>query len=236
MVGSAPVGHDQPIETPLVAQQGGEQPLVLGAVDAVQHRIRRHQRPHAGANHSLERREVHLAKRRVVDLVRHRHTSELHVVGHEVFGARANPFALHTVDVGDGELAGEERVFAERFEVAATEWVASEVDRGCEQNVRALPFRLASEQRTGLGYEVSVERGAEADRSGKAHGRRPGGGVTAGAVRAIGHLDRTDPEPFDLRRLPGIAARQQPDPLLHRQLLDRWPWVEPGDGDAIGVF
>ena len=135
----------------------------------------------------------------------------------------ADPFALHTVDVGDGELAGEEGVFAERFEVAATEWVASEVDRGCEQNVGALPFRLAPKQCTGLGNEISVEGGTEADRCGKAHGGRTGGRVTAGAVWAVGHLDRTDSEPFDLGRLPGVAAGQQPDPFLHGQVMNRWP-------------
>lgn len=69
----------------------------------------------------LERREVDLAQRPLVDLRGDAHTVGLLVVDGEVLGAGADPLSLQAGDVGRSQPAGEMRVLGEVFEVSAPE-------------------------------------------------------------------------------------------------------------------
>ena len=94
-VGPEPVADDGAVEAPLAAQHLGDQPRVLAAVRPVEPVVGGHDRAHAGVlDGPLERHEVQLAQRALVDLGRDRHPLELGVVADEVLdAARPRPRA-----------------------------------------------------------------------------------------------------------------------------------------------
>ena len=73
----------------------------------------------ASRDDRLERRQVELAQRALVDLGVDGHALGLGVVGDEVLDGGADAAGLHALDVGDADPAGEERVLGEALEVAA---------------------------------------------------------------------------------------------------------------------
>ena len=82
-----PVGDDEALEAPLAAQDAGQQRLVLGAVAAVEPVVGGHQPERAAlADGELERHEVELAQRALVDHRGHRVAVELGLVADEVLG------------------------------------------------------------------------------------------------------------------------------------------------------
>ena len=81
----------------------------------------------------LERHEVQLAQRALVDLAGDRHPLELGVVGDEVLDARGDPLGLQAADVADGDARREVRVLAHALEVAAADRRAVQVDGRGEQ-------------------------------------------------------------------------------------------------------
>ena len=90
-VAAVPVAHDDTVETPVAAQDVAEQPLVLGAERPVEPVVGGHHAAHAGTRHRrLERDEVELAQRLLVDLDGDGHPLELGVVGDEVLDARGH--------------------------------------------------------------------------------------------------------------------------------------------------
>ncbi len=85
LVDAVPVGHDETVEAPLVAQDLGEQPSVLCGVFAGDLVVRAHDAPGARfLDGALERSEVELAERALVDVDVDGHPFDLGVVGHEV--------------------------------------------------------------------------------------------------------------------------------------------------------
>src|ERR1700760_1124328 len=62
-------------------------------------------------------------------------TQELGVVAYEVFDRRADALLLHAGDVADGDVRGEEGIFAEVFEVAAVARRTIDVHPGPEHKV-----------------------------------------------------------------------------------------------------
>ena len=121
-VDRTPVGDDQPVEPPLLAQDGGQQPRVLRGVDPVDPVVRAHDRPRlGGGDDPLERRKVDLAQGAFVDVGRDRHPVGLLVVRGEVLQGRAHPLRLDALHDGGGQLAGEVRVLGEVLEVAAAQ-------------------------------------------------------------------------------------------------------------------
>ncbi len=104
-VAAVPVAHHDAVEPPLAAEHVAEQPRVLRAERAVEPVVGGHHAAHSGPSHGrLERREVHLAHRLLVDLGRDRRPLDLGVVGDEVLDAGGDAGALDAVDVGDGGL------------------------------------------------------------------------------------------------------------------------------------
>jgi hypothetical protein len=64
------------------------------------------------------------------------------VIGGEVFHGGDDAFALHAANIGGGGLAGEIRIFAEVFEVAAIHGGAVDVDTGTEEEIDAAGARV----------------------------------------------------------------------------------------------
>ena len=182
----APIGHDQPLEAPLGAQDVGEQPRVLRAVHAVEPVVGRHDRRRLAASHGgLERAQIQLAQRRRVDDRIDHHAVGLLVVDRKVLQRGAHPLALHAVDPGDRQLAGEQRILGEVLEVAAGGRVALQVDRRAEHHSDAFCHRLASDRPPHLRHQLRVPGGGQG-----AAGRETGGrfaGLQVGQRGAV-HL------------------------------------------------
>ena len=110
-------------------QHRRQQPRVLAAEGAVDAVVRRHHRPDAAIAHGgLERAQVDLAQRPLVDVAADRVPLDLGVVGHEVLDAGRDAPALHAAHEGDREASGQRRVLAVGLEVPASERVADQVD------------------------------------------------------------------------------------------------------------
>ena len=87
-----PVGDHHAVPSPLVAQDRGEQPLVLRAVRAVEAVVGGHRRPGTGApQRVLERQQRHLPQRALVGLGGDLEAVVLLVVGDQVLDARRHP-------------------------------------------------------------------------------------------------------------------------------------------------
>ena len=218
-VRAEPVADDEAVEAPLVAQQLGQQPVVLAAERAVEAVVAGHDHAHVGpADGGLERDEVQLAQRAFVDLRGDRHPLELGVVADEVLDARGHTLGLQPADVGDGELRRQDRILAVALEVAPADRGAVQVHRRGEHDVGALGVRLPPERPTNLLDELRIpgrtEGGAARERGRCRSGpRRPTD--TSGPV---GHADRRHRRVVESGRVPRVDARQQGDLLVGTEL------------------
>ena len=102
-----------------------------------------------------------------------------------MLGGYADALALDAVDIGGGNLSGEEGIFGEIFEVAAAEGIAVEVHAGGQQDVSAVFEDFVAHGGGDFADQVRVPgRGEDgADRE---------AGAVVGAVRAL--ADRVDAE------------------------------------------
>ena len=167
-----PVGHHQPVETPLLAQHLGEQPPVLGGVRAVDLVVGAHDRPRpGGGDHVLERGQVDLAQRALVDLGVDAEPVGLLVVGGEVLDAGAHPLALQPLDEPGRDASGQVRVLGDVLEVAPAQRRTLDVDTGPEHDGDALRPRLARNCRTHL----AASSGSHAEPSATAGGKQVAG-------------------------------------------------------------
>jgi hypothetical protein len=104
--GCVPVGHDDPIEAPLLLEDLPEHGVLGhgGAVDAV---VSGHDCPRPGLMHDhLERGEVELAQGALVDSGVEGEALGLGVVGHEMLDRSAHPAGLHAPHVGGADPGG----------------------------------------------------------------------------------------------------------------------------------
>ncbi len=101
IVDAVPVGDDEAVEAPLVAQDLGEQSAVVGAELAVEAVVGAHDPPGVGLLHgALERAQVELAQCALVDVHVDAHALDLGVVGGEVLDGDGDVVRLHATDVG----------------------------------------------------------------------------------------------------------------------------------------
>ena len=129
------------------------------------------------------------------------------------FTEHPTPGRLHAGDVLDGQSRGEERILGVALEVATGERMTMDVDRRCEQHVRALAPGLAADALADGAHELGIPRGAErgAARERRRRATRPA--LAARAGRPVGHLERRDAEPRHRGRVPEV------DPGDHHGLL-----------------
>ena len=167
----APVAHVGTVEAPFVARER-QKPGVLGAVRAVQQVVRRHHRPGPGLLHrDAERLQVQLVQRALVHDRVHDQPIRLLVVAGEVLERRSHAPALHALDVGGRQLAGQMRVLAVVLEVAAAQGAALHVHARPQHHGHALLARLVAQRLAHRAHEVRVERACRGARRGEAHGR-----------------------------------------------------------------
>ncbi|GAB3855089.1 hypothetical protein GCM10027610_087680 [Dactylosporangium cerinum] len=192
----APVGHDETLVAPLAAQHLGQQPVVLGGEDPVDAVVRAHDRPRfRPRDNPLERAQVDLAQRALVDVGGDPHPVGLLAVDRVVLQGRTDAAALQAVDPLDREDAGEQRVLGEVLEVAAAERAALEVDAGAEQDLDVHGSGLVTEGFADPAGERRVPGRAERDRRREARRRLAGeqlrgvGQRLAHPVRAVGEHD-----------------------------------------------
>ena len=229
VVRRAPVGHHGTLEAPLAAQDLGKQVLVLVGVGAVHAVVAAHDRRGSRLAHAaLERREVDLAQRPLVQLRVRRLPARLLAVHGKVLHARTHARRLHAGNVGRGHLAGKARVLREVLEVPPAQRVPLDVDPGPQQNPHALRGGLAPKGCAHAPYELRVPGVGQGNGSGKA-----GGGqalaqphvvgplvLMAQAVRPVGELQRGQPHGRDGPRAERGAAGQQGTLLPETQLGD----------------
>ena len=127
--GGHPVAHHDAVEAPLVLEHPGEQRAVLGSGRGggavVDPGVRAHDRPRLGLVHELlERRQVHLAQRLLVDARQVGGALRLGVVGDEVLDAHPDAAVLRGAHHVHRDGAGEQRVLGVALEVPAA-------DRAC---------------------------------------------------------------------------------------------------------
>ena len=185
-LGGHPVADHDAVEAPLVLEDAGEQRAVLehgaGRDAVVDTGVGAHHRPRLRlADELLERREVDLAQRALVDAGQVAGALGLGVVGDEVLDAHADAAVLRGPHHVHGDRAGEQRVLGVALEVAAADGRALQVDLRGEHHVDAVPAGLGGEHRTDLVGQVHVPRRGERARRGE---RRRG---LVGAVRDAAH-------------------------------------------------
>ena len=193
IVGGVPVGHENTLEVPVVAEDVDVEVGVFGGVKAVDEVVGIHD----GGNVALfyggfESGKVDFVHRAVVDDGVGIVAEEFGVIAEVVLDGGGDPLRLKAGDVAGGYLSGEEGVFAEVFEVAAIAGRAVDVDAGAEHIVDAAGAGVAAYAGTDFGGEGAVPRGGEID----AGGKRSGGeaGVGTDAVGAVGHFKGGDVE------------------------------------------
>ena len=200
---------------------------MLGAEGAVEPVVGAHDAPRVAVLHRvLERNEVELTQRPLVDLRVDRVAFELRVVGDEVLGRGRDPPRLHAPHERRGEVAAEDRVLAVALEVASPFRGAVQVDRGSEEHVGLLGHRLVAEDGAESFDEVGVpgraERGTGRDAGGPRP--RPHQAVAPRPVGAVGDLHLRKAQPLVGPGVPHVEPGHGRDLLveghLGQQLLD----------------
>ena len=216
--GGRPVRHDQAVVAPLVVQDGAQQRAFRHRrpVDPV---VGGHHRPGTRLAHDgLERRQVELAQRPLVDPDVHGHPLGLRVVADEVLDGGTHPLALQAAHVGDPDPRGEQRVLGEALEVPAAVRGPVQVHRGGEQHVHALAARLGGQQPADRRYPVAVPGGGQRRR--RRHVRRgvplvPG--LAADSGRAVGGHDPAQARDRVRGRVPRSPRRSAAGPSARRR-------------------
>ncbi len=217
-VRAVPVGHDEPVETELGAQDPVDEG-VLGGGGAVDGVVGGHRRPGLrGSDGEAEGFEVDLPEGTLVDPGIDGEPIGLLVVADDVLDARRDPLRLDPLDVGRSDAAGQERVLGEALEVAPGVGHTRDVHRGSEQDRRPVGTGLRTQRPTDLPDELGIERGTHRHTDRVAHhGRSVPVVEPADPVRPVGELHRRHTEPLDGHRRPQALPGQQRDLLVERQ-------------------
>ena len=215
VVGGAPVRHDQPLESPLLAKHLVQQPLVLAAVDPVQAVVGTHDRPRpALAHHGLEAAQVDFPQGAFVHDRVDEHAAGFLIVGGEVLDARAHALGLDAVDQRGRHCAADQWILGEILEVPAAQGMALDVHARPEQHGDVLGGALFTEGHADFAQQVAVPGTRERRCRRKARGRHArvepdvvcGGRLLAQTVRAVGDHDRGHAEAFVPLEMPEAPA------------------------------
>ena len=217
VVGRVPVGHHDAVESPLLLHQAVDQRGVLRHVEAVHQVVRRHERADVRLfDRGLERRQVDLAHRALVDVGAGVVAIDLRVVAQEVLDRGADTLGLHPLDVSDGHPRGEERVLPQVFEVPAAHRGAVDVHARRQHDLDAACARVATDHRADPVGERDVPAGGEADPGGVG-GRRAD---VPDAERPVGHPEGGQPESLHRPDVEVVGAAKIVDLLFQRHLGD----------------
>ncbi len=189
-------------------------------MDAVHLVVGRHHGPHIRLFHrSLERRQIDLVQRPLVDLLVDAVALVLLIIGVKMLDRGNHALALHALDVSHAQPGRQKWILAIALKVAAPQRHPVDVHRRPQNHVPAqrlhlLPNRLALALNQ-LRVPCGSHRHARRKTGGQHRRRRIGGAGDRRAARPrphphrpIGHLDRRDAEPFNGRRLHPPRPRQ----------------------------
>ena len=189
VVGGVPVGHEDPVESPLVFEDVDIDVMVLRGVDAVDKVVRIHDGADFGFAHGgLEGRKVNLTESTFVDVGAEIVAVELLVVSGIVFGRSENLLALNAFDQSDSHAGGKKRILAQILEIAAAHGSAVDVHTGSEDDVDAAGAGVFAHRGADAVGEVGVPGSGEGDSGGIGGGEA----VVVYAHGAVGHAQRGD--------------------------------------------
>ena len=182
---------------------------MLRAVRAIEPVVGGHQPPRTALFHGeFERQESHFAQGALVHARVDRVAFELAVVADEVLGRHGDTLRLDPTDKASGDLSGQQRILAVTLEVSAPLGRAMQVDRRCQQDVRAFGPRFLTEEHAKrldqFGVPCRPQRGARWDTGRWRAGAHQA--VTAGTVGAVGHLQRRDTESVNRGGVPHVGS------------------------------
>src|SRR5262245_22535340 len=124
-----PIGHDEPIEMPLILQNVDQEETVFGRVVAIELVISRHDRPRiCPLNRGLERRKEYFVERTFIDFGVDGHAILFLIVGRKVFDRCDDLFRLDAPDITDRHLRREIRILAKAFEISSAKWRSLDID------------------------------------------------------------------------------------------------------------
>jgi hypothetical protein len=180
-VDRAPVGHHPALPAPVALQDVVQKGRVLAGVDAVDAVVGAHDRQGLAAlNGDLEGQQVGLPRRIRRHVSAGNHPAGFLVVQGEVLGGGGHAGALDAPDRGAVQGPGQQRVFAEIFEVAAVARLAGDVGAAGQQDIEALLPRLLADHGAAVEQQLGVEGGGQGEAGGQ------GGGVVMLAA-GVGH-------------------------------------------------
>ncbi len=142
----APVGHDVALEVPVLLQRLVQQEVVFARPAAVDEIVRTHHRARLGDFlDELEGQQVRLAHR--LDRDRRIDSGALAflVVDGEVLHGRDHVRRLDALDQTAGHAPGQQRVFADIFEIPAVARLARQVAAASEKDIEARRLGLGSD-------------------------------------------------------------------------------------------
>ena len=196
--------------------------MVVAAVDTIQAVVAGHDRPRSRlTDRRLERHQVDLAQRALIDVGAHRVPLVLGIVADEVFDGCPDPDPLHAGDVPDGDLRREMGIFGIAFEVAPIQGVAVDVDGWRQQHRGPLAPCLLGDRCADPGHEGGVPGRTEADAGGEAGGAEAAreAAAAARAIWAVGDPDRRHVCPGHRDGLPHARAGKEIGALGLTQLV-----------------
>ena len=219
--GSEPVRDHDAVKAPFAPQHRVQHPPVLGGVGPVDPVVRGHHPPGAAlGDRHLERTHRDLPQGPLVHFRRDGRPLELGVVGHEVLDRRTDTTGLHTADEADGDPAGQVRVLRHALEVPPAQWRPVQVDRRGQQHVTTPGPSLRGQHPTQFLDQPRVPGGPQRRTTGDADRRRARAkhAGPAGAVRAVGHLQRRDAQAVHRLHRPEVTPPHQRHLLRQRQV------------------
>ena len=232
VVRAAPVGDDGALEAPLALEHLVQQVIVVAGVLAAELVVGAHHGEGPALAHArLERGQVDLAQRPLVDLHVDRAAVLLLVVEGVVLDAGDRLLGLHALHVADGHPAGEPGVLAEVVVVAAAERSALDVERrgrgsrACRaRGPRRRPYGRRAPPAPGSRSRPGRCRPASRSRSRSSSRRAPRSRRWISSRTPCGPSAvhrRRHAEPLDAARAELAVRVDEPDLLLERQAAEQ---------------
>ncbi len=218
-VHATPVGHHEAGILPVALQHLVEQIVVLAGPVAIELVVRAHHRTGLAAlDRQFESQQVGFAHGLLANAHVHRGAPCLLVVQGKVLDGGHHVLAFDAADRFADHGAGQQRVFAGVFEVAAVARLAHQVGAAGQQHVEALGMRFAAD------HGAAAEGGFRIPGGGGDGAGRQRRGVVAGphalgagyAQARIAFLDGGNAQAFDRRNVTG-----GPDVTRRRRLVFR---------------
>ena len=217
-VRTAPVGDDHAVETPLGAQDVGQQVLVFVRVGAVNEVVGAHDRPRLSRSaDDLEAGQVDFAHRALVHDGIRGHAAQFLRVDGEVLGAGSGTRGLDSFDEAGGHASSKDRVLGKVLKVASTQRRALDVEARAEQNVHTKASGLHTQCLAHLTRQVGIPRCSNSGgrrEAGRLLGLRDAQVISipelaANTVGTVAHDEGGNARRRDRARVPGTRSREK---------------------------